>query len=162
LPFIRRVGQCGPYGERNVVHRAEGGSAYAPLRIVEPDRCGDGHVDPGEQCDPPNGTTCSAWCGSCRSSEGPTKERTLACLDGDSAIGVAASWNRGFEGAWRGRRLLPSGAPASGVEELYSYGFAGPGMCGPTYSRGPLALATTLDESGVHSILTRGQRCGYE
>ncbi len=24
--------------------------------------CGDGHVDPGEQCDPPNGTTCSSTC----------------------------------------------------------------------------------------------------
>jgi hypothetical protein len=25
-------------------------------------KCGDGHLDPGEQCDPPNGTTCLAGC----------------------------------------------------------------------------------------------------
>jgi hypothetical protein len=27
-----------------------------------PPKCGDGHLDPGEQCDPPNGTTCLAGC----------------------------------------------------------------------------------------------------
>jgi hypothetical protein len=227
VSVLRPAGRCAPGREQPVAHRAEGCLVGARSRIVDPDRCGDGRLTEGEQCDPPDGTTCSAWCASCAPSADSGAIRTLACLDGGSAVGVAASqgtflatysagfrtgkramaqrlgaageplgapltvasagtiarppglsssdsvtsdadgfyvsWlaSRGVEGAWRGRRLLPSGAPTNGVEELYAYGFGGPGMCGPINYRGPLVLATTLDESGAHSIIRISQRCGF-
>lgn len=224
--YIRPAGRCGAGTEQPVAHRAEGCLGFPRERIADPDRCGDGRLDEGEQCDPPDGTTCSAWCASCAPPADSGAARTLACVDGASAVGVAASqgtflatfsagsrrgqraiaqpldavgellgaplpvasagaiarppglssasavtadpdgfyvsWSssRGFEGSWRGRRVTPSGVAGSDVDELYGFGFGGPGMCGPISYRGPLALATKLDGSGAHGIVRISQRCG--
>jgi cysteine-rich repeat protein len=37
-------------------------SAVFSVDCASPGECGDGIIEPGEQCDPPNGTTCSATC----------------------------------------------------------------------------------------------------
>jgi hypothetical protein len=33
-----------------------------PITCITPSNCGDGIVEPGEQCDPPNGTSCNSAC----------------------------------------------------------------------------------------------------
>jgi hypothetical protein len=91
VSLIRQAGQCGTDGERSVVHRAEGCLVTAPSRLVEPDRCGDGHLDAGEECDPPDDATCSAWCAACAAPADPGNVRTVACLESIAPVGVAAS-----------------------------------------------------------------------
>jgi hypothetical protein len=56
---------CSPGGSRTLTLKVTDGKcedAYTVDVACVAVLCGNGTVDPGEQCDPPNGTTCSAAC----------------------------------------------------------------------------------------------------
>ncbi|MEW6271761.1 MAG: hypothetical protein AB1689_20960 [Thermodesulfobacteriota bacterium] len=57
--------------------------------------CGNGVIEAAETCDPPNGTTCNAQCGTCPAEAGST---LLGCTSGASE--VAAATTSAFLVAW--------------------------------------------------------------
>ena len=69
-----------------LAHVAEACSAAPPEQLVEPERCGNGRLDPGEECDSPDGKACTAWCRSCPASPGAI---TLSCTDGAAVVAAA-------------------------------------------------------------------------
>ena len=55
---------------------------------ASPDTCGNGVVDPGESCDPPDGTTCSATCTRCAPAS--PGELLLGCTSGSTGVDASA------------------------------------------------------------------------
>lgn len=56
---------CLTGGNQAITLTATAGSCDAVEKFsvfCVPPKCGDGHLDPGEQCNPPNGTTCLDGC----------------------------------------------------------------------------------------------------
>src|SRR4030095_15973779 len=53
---------CDPSGSTCTVPGGLTGGGTCNTQCQCITNCGDGNIDPGEQCDPPNGTTCDANC----------------------------------------------------------------------------------------------------
>ncbi len=91
-----------------------GDSDTATVFITITCDCGDGNIDPGEECEPPNTASCNSNCQAitvCGNGPGPgpigTPEPGEECDDGNNTSGDGCSWDCQLEGCGNG--LLEAG-----------------------------------------------------
>ena len=104
---IRPAGPCamprtGRACESSLAHVADACDvtvcAPTPPKLADPERCGNGRIDPGEDCDPPDDRLCSSSCRSCPQALGRI---ALGCTDVATGtpdaflVGFSASTKRG-------------------------------------------------------------------
>jgi hypothetical protein len=120
--------------------------ARVPLMVncIPVSLCGNGVIDPGEQCDPPNGTTCDANCQKIAATGGTTGAAGAPATGG--TVGAAgAPATGGTTGA--------AGAPATGGATGAAGASATGGTTGAAGASGMTqsAACTSCEQAGVAS-----------
>ncbi len=122
--------------------------AQVPLTIncVPISACGNGVLDPGEQCDPPNGTTCDTNCQIIPQGTGGTTGAAGAPATGGATGAAGAPATGGATGA-AGAAGAPATGGATGAAGAPATGgtTGAAGMSGMTQS----AACTTCEQAGV-------------
>ena len=105
---------CGPSGMMEICKAG----------ICIPPKCGNGVIDPGEQCDPPNGTTCSATC-----------QLITPVVCGDGKIGGTEQCDDGNLFDLDGCDSTCNYEVVSRMTSVSIQGTAGPSFCMPATNR---------------------------